>query len=1031
MARAFTYADAIRLLGGTDQGIAEAVATGGDVPSTDVLRWFGGTDEVVHQSRTLLRRLTERRNALDPVERGDSLSAAHTVIVVSAFFESLAEVRLPVELTRGAPLPQTGTAGIGDFTEQIRSAGLLVPSPEQIPASFDDVLRRYYLGLADRLHQFITDLAGWEKLPFLQRNRITRQLTDAASHAALRYREALRLLAIDFPEVSQWATSRDEGATSRPAVERKPDAWRRDLARVYQAYLQRPIVRSVDVETGVRIPVLDEGFISPSYRVAEIAPHADVTDESWWAGQPVRDDLQEFLLGYLTSPRAVDGPLLILGHPGAGKSLLTRVLAARLPVADFMAIRVPLREVSAAGEVMEQIEDAVREATGERIPWPTVARLAGDALPVVILDGFDELLQAAGVRHSDYLERVARFQRREAEIGRPVAAIVTSRIVVADRVRLPARTVVLRLEPFDEGQVAAWIDVWNKVNAPEFTRLGRTPLTLEIVLAQRDLATQPLWLLMLALQHLGGEHPASGYEGLLSTFVRREIGKRGIGLSVRDLERAAESEIHLLSVAAFAMFNRDREWVTHYELDADLRALAPPDRSPAQADLRAPLSASELLLSRFFFVRRAQTATSDEEPPRTYKFLHATFGEFLVSRLTWDVLQSMTVRGPRFGTIPLDDELLRSLLSHQPLSQRSRVPAFLTEMAAGDAQVRDPLLKVFQSVNHASPQWNDYGYVPTFAGVPARYATYAANVLLLILCTGPVRAGQLYPDHADPVQAWHSQALLWKSQLSAEGWRSLVDSTTVDRIRTDDGRDIRIALGSGPVDPVLDPLWAFRRVPVHDADPLWLHRENHFQCGFDGDIVHHGLEPLTRKLPWTLTAFPGDTEHGFVSAARALVEIWTDPSPLAYRAAAAAADATRDGYSAYAELLLNRLSTADGMPSGAVADILDAYLDGPGRSEMPAGVADSILRCVLTFLGRQPGSDRQLTRAVTVVIDTAFEAADPVLVVDALVRLREQDLPAELPAALHNPEGRASLMRRVTPIRPDLEARLQAVIDNS
>ncbi|MCW2917010.1 MAG: hypothetical protein JWN52_5078, partial [Actinomycetia bacterium] len=50
-----------------------------------------------------------------------------------------------------------------------------------------------------------------------------------------------------------------------------------------------------------------------------------------------------------------------------------------------------------------------------------------DAMPVIMLDGFDELLQATGIGQTDYLEQVARFQEREGDQGRPVAVIVTSR----------------------------------------------------------------------------------------------------------------------------------------------------------------------------------------------------------------------------------------------------------------------------------------------------------------------------------------------------------------------------------------------------------------------------------------------------------------------------------------------------------------------------------------------------------------------------------------------------------------------------
>jgi hypothetical protein len=85
--------------------------------------------------------------------------------------------------------------------------------------------------------------------------------------------------------------------------------------------------------------------------------------------------------------------------------------------------------------------------------WGQVLVAFGPAVPVILLDGFDELLQATGVSQSDYLLKVARFQQCEADQGRPVIALVTSRIAVADRVRYPEGTLALRLEPFRDEQV--------------------------------------------------------------------------------------------------------------------------------------------------------------------------------------------------------------------------------------------------------------------------------------------------------------------------------------------------------------------------------------------------------------------------------------------------------------------------------------------------------------------------------------------------------------------------------------------------
>src|SRR5207249_958944 len=107
----------------------------------------------------------------------------------------------------------------------------------------------------------------------------------------------------------------------------------------------------------------------------------------WWRGVPVRSDLYRYLVGYLTSPRAVATPLLVLGDPGSGKSMLTKVLAARLPATDFLTVRVELRNAPTEADLVDQIQHGLRAALQEDLSWADLARSAGDALPVVLLDG--------------------------------------------------------------------------------------------------------------------------------------------------------------------------------------------------------------------------------------------------------------------------------------------------------------------------------------------------------------------------------------------------------------------------------------------------------------------------------------------------------------------------------------------------------------------------------------------------------------------------------------------------------------------
>ena len=184
---------------------------------------------------------------------------------------------------------------------------------------------------------------------------------------------------------------------------RVADERRSGLSRAYRAALHRPVLTLGEAPEGLCLPTLGEAYVNPEFRVAEGVAAERLAEESWWNEQPVRGDLEGFLAGHLTAPQAVAAPLLLLGQPGSGKSVLTQVLAARLPADEFLVVRVVLREVAADADLQTQIEDAVRSATGESLAWPDLARSAGGALLVVLLDGFDELLQATGVSQTDYL----------------------------------------------------------------------------------------------------------------------------------------------------------------------------------------------------------------------------------------------------------------------------------------------------------------------------------------------------------------------------------------------------------------------------------------------------------------------------------------------------------------------------------------------------------------------------------------------------------------------------------------------------
>ena len=91
----------------------------------------------------------------------------------------------------------------------------------------------------------------------------------------------------------------------------------------------------------------------------------------------------------------------------------------------------------------------------------------------------------------------------------------------------------------------------------------------------------------------------------------------------RQFQDEFQRERFRLSVVAFGMFSRNRQWITDVELNADLRALLVRQPSKLIAPGRGRHLALRKSWGRFFFIHEAE-ATRDDTRLHTYEFLHAT-----------------------------------------------------------------------------------------------------------------------------------------------------------------------------------------------------------------------------------------------------------------------------------------------------------------------------------------------------------------------------------------------------------------------
>jgi NACHT conflict system protein len=883
----FSYRDAVKLMGASEHKLVTAldkvlggVLLGGSALDVlGLLGWFDAKADFIRFSHQYAVKLSEKRSGISRYDRTQRLHAAHTMVVLASFFEALDESGVPV-LSKSLDLSPDGVHPKVpvEFASMVDTPVPLV-TPERPYEDNLKVLSNYYTDLTAGLASLLSGLVVWDEMDDRQRGL----LVDLPAAACRRYQENIRRLAVDCPEFAFWSSLQDHQATrvvvrtALAEVERLfaavtvggPAQRRAELTARYRSVLDHGIIEPDQVPDGLTIPLFRDCYIDPRFQVGRPSNPAQTQS---WEGVPVRADVHDFFVGYLTSPRATQSPLLVLGDPGSGKSVLTKVLAARLPATDFLPLRVELRTAPTEAELLQQVEHGLRVVLQENVSWAEFARSADGALPVVFLDGFDELLQATGVSQTGYLKKVEQFQRDNAALGRPVAIIVTSRISVADRAVLPGNSRVMRLAPFDSHQTGRWLEAWNTTNAQYFSTKLK-PLPLDTAMEYPTLAEQPLLLLMLALydadqnalqRNTGTISKAELYERLLARFADREIVKDGEERPAERLAEEIEVELERLSIVALAMFNRGVQWIAEHELDRDLAALLGDE--PKRDGLREPLGAGEAVLGRFFFVQRAE-AVRDEKTLRTYEFLHATFSEYLVARLTWHTLRDLLgaeKSTPRLSRgRALDDSELYGLLSFAPLTTRLPVVRFLEEMTQANPGLRNDFARMLLRVFQASQRHRTKSdYEPTDLPMPARYAVYSANIMVLAtIAHGELAASVLLgPDAFIPI-AWNRLALFWRSQIVGPAWVGLVDTVHVTKIGKDADRDLLLCAGH-PAHAIPEPDLNWHFPVTTEGDPTLIALawpgEASFLCDVQLDLNRHSFKPvLEDDFTWLYTVDGG------------------------------------------------------------------------------------------------------------------------------------------------------------------------------
>lgn len=658
---------------------------------------FGVKNDIFKVGERIISKITSKRDQ-NAHEQYMQMQYAYILICYTAFFETLARDKQLAPLLKKIKMKReekirTAIMASKDLWGQSAtvtdeneiSQGKLamfkyeisMPQPGDTFETQQQCLTPLYEQLAKRVAVFF-ELETIRLHVQSEQEKIKQALTELPKKAWNTFLAEYNTLAMKFPEFAVWLNLQKDDKIirlteqSRQLLEsisrveqQQTNAVLRLLATRYKSIVDVPIIDDPDSE--LTYPKKRDIFIPQSFKVTHYKG-SEQLKESFWNSLPERHDLEDFLRAYFNHEESsTKTPLIILGQPGSGKSILTSMIAAKLVPLPLTPIKVELRHTNAEDPISTQIEGQIRRDTDRNFDWATLRDHTINSPVLVLFDGYDELLQVTGKVFSGYLNQIKEFQMRQLALSegqQSVRAVVTSRFTLIDKAVIPSGSTVIRLLEFDEERQKRWIDKWNEINTSYFQQSHTEPFKLPQDYENiKRLAEQPLLLMMLAIYDAKGNPLSKAasdldqsllYDRLLRRFIERELQKNeesAQSWQEYELDEVTDHEMERLGVAAIGMFNRRKVSIQTQELDADLKFFGLEESAletagyedhTATGQMGHQLLPSEKLFGSFFFqklesVRKTEVATRDSRsvPIRlddtAYEFLHNTFGEFLTA----------------------------------------------------------------------------------------------------------------------------------------------------------------------------------------------------------------------------------------------------------------------------------------------------------------------------------------------------------------------------------------------------------------
>lgn len=665
-----------------DVGMITDIATGATLAGA-------GVGTIIGKAAKYTVSLFWNQEHKDYAARYDQMQMAQVMLVYASYFDTISQY-LPDEngeiILSSGDRRKISQNGFQAYLKKLEKSAqrnknmpklleheIALPNPAREFSQYKEELKKFYEALNIEFIKFFEECSFWKEITVsadsidgAQKKFFLNLLEKLPENALCTYEKQYFELSKEFPEFAVWAnhaehvrmeTQLDIGFQNiakemeqlRKCLSGRENETAETLShyqKKYENYVKTAVIegKENDFAGDIIFPAKKEIFVPQSFQALTYHGALQLEKSDAWKGAFLGEDIGRYIRSVLQHPKYGEFPMLILGLPGAGKTLLCHMLAAQILSAEYYVIIIRLRDAIAENTIIKQIDAQIERDFGDDCTWNDLRRNIKDKPFLLIFDGYDELLQASGKTHSDYLNKIAEFQAdHRSYYHSMVRCIVTSRETLIDKAAIPAGCPVLRLCEFDEERIGAWCRIWNQANEQYFVNHYVDRLEIASAGKVRELAGQPLLLLMLALYEMNGNRlqeqgdisRAKLYDKLIQDFVIREKEKDA---KFRQLPQKKKDEevrkgFHYLGMAALGMYNRKQLYIRTTDLNRDMNFLTKEDGFAIDAEENA-LEAGEKLVGSFFFIHSSKsTAKKNGRDTQTaaYEFLHNTFGEFLTA----------------------------------------------------------------------------------------------------------------------------------------------------------------------------------------------------------------------------------------------------------------------------------------------------------------------------------------------------------------------------------------------------------------